>query len=123
MIKTTKKLIKKRVLKELFMISVCIITKNQSKNIKECLKRLTPLDYEIIVVDTGSTDNTKDIALEYTDKVFDYKWCDDFSAARNFSIGKATQDYVLIIDSDEFLTEFNKTELEDLIKNNNKYGQ
>ena len=121
MIKTTKKLIKKRVLKELFMISVCIITKNQSKNIKECLKRLTPLDYEIIVVDTGSTDNTKDIALEYTDKVFDYKWCDDFSAARNFSIGKATQEYVLIIDSDEFLTEVNKTELENLIRNNSKY--
>jgi len=103
------------------MISVCIITKNQSKNIRECLQRLIPLKYEIIVVDTGSTDNTKDVALEYTDKVFDYKWCDDFSAARNFSIRKATQDYVLIIDSDEFLTEFNKTELEDLIKNNNKY--
>jgi len=103
------------------MISVCIITKNQSKNIRECLNHLIPLKYEIIVVDTGSTDDTKEIALEYTDKVFDYKWCDDFSAARNFSIGKATQDYVMIIDSDEFLIEFNKTELENLVKNNSKY--
>jgi len=103
------------------MISICIITKNQSKNIRECLKCLIPLMYEIIVVDTGSTDNTKDVALEYTDKVFDYKWCNDFSAARNFSISKATQKYVMIIDSDEFLTGFNQIELEYLIKNNSKY--
>jgi len=100
------------------MISICIITKDESKNIRECLKRLIPLKFEIIVVDTGSIDNTKNIALEYTDKVFDYKWSNDFSAARNYSISKSSNEYVLIIDSDEYLVESNKEELEILVKKN-----
>jgi len=103
------------------MISVCIITKNESNNIRECLKRLVPYNYEIIVVDTGSSDETAKIAMEYTDKVYDFVWCDDFSVARNFSISKASNDYVLIIDSDEYLTELNAMELEKLILSNKEY--
>lgn len=86
-------------------ISVCIITKNEEKNIEKCLAPLMPYNFEIIVVDTGSTDRTKEIALKYTDKVYDFEWCDDFSAARNFSLKKASHNYVLILDSDEFLTD------------------
>ena len=86
-------------------ISVCIIAKNEEQNIENCLKPLKAYDWEIIVVDTGSTDRTKEIAEEYADKVLDYTWCDDFSAARNFSLEQASHDIILVIDSDEYLTE------------------
>ena len=86
-------------------ISVCIIAKNEEKNIEKCLAPLMPYNFEIIVVDTGSTDRTKEIAHKYTALVYDFEWVDDFSAARNFSLKKASHNYVLIIDCDEFLTE------------------
>ena len=86
-------------------ISVCIITKNEEERIEKCLAPLVPYNFEIIVVDTGSTDRTKEIALKYTDLVYDFEWINDFSAARNFSLKKASHNYVLILDSDEFLTE------------------
>lgn len=84
-------------------ISVCIITKNEEKNIEKCLAPLQPYGFEIIVVDTGSTDRTKEIARQYASKVYDFEWINDFSAARNFSLQKASHNYVLILDSDEFL--------------------
>lgn len=58
---------------------------------------------EIIVVDTGSEDETKAVAREFTDKVYDFEWCDDFSAARNFAKGKCAYSYILSIDADETL--------------------
>ena len=97
------------------MISICIIVKDEEKNIKKCLDKLSKLEYEIIVVDTGSTDNTKNIAKLYTDKVYDFTWCDDFSAARNFAIDQANQEYILMVDSDEFLVNFNKKDFEKLL--------
>lgn len=84
-------------------ISVCIIAKNEEQNIEKCLKPLRKYDWEIIVVDTGSTDRTKEIAGKYADKVLDFVWCDDFSAARNYSIEQASNDTILVIDSDEYL--------------------
>lgn len=86
-------------------ISVCIITKNEEVNIEKCLAPLMPYGFEIVVVDTGSTDRTKEVAAKYTDKIYDFEWCDDFSAARNFSLSKASHNYVLILDSDEFLVD------------------
>ena len=86
-------------------ISICIIAKNEQSNIEECLKPLRQYDWEIIVVDTGSTDHTKEIAGKYADKVLDFVWCDDFSAARNYSIEQASHDTILVIDSDEYLME------------------
>lgn len=97
------------------MISVCIITKNEQENIERCLKSLMPYEMEIIVVDTGSTDNTKDIVQRYTDKVFDFEWCDDFEAAKNFAISKATADYVMVLDSDESIESINEDKLKWLI--------
>ena len=87
-------------------ISVCIIAKNEETAIGKCLKPLRAYDWEIIVVDTGSTDRTKEIASAYADKVLDYTWCNDFSAARNYSIKQATHDMILVIDCDEYLTAF-----------------
>lgn len=100
------------------MISVCIIVKNDASNLSECLKRLDKYDFEIIVVDTGSTDSTKVIAQEHTERVFDFVWCDDFSKARNFAIAKASNDFILMVDSDEFITEIDVKRLEKLINEN-----
>lgn len=86
-----------------YPVSVCIIAKNEEKHIEACLEHLKPYHMEIVVVDTGSTDRTKEIALKYTDKVFDFVWIDDFSAARNFCAQKATNDWILAIDCDEYI--------------------
>ena len=63
---------------------------------------------EIIIVDTGSSDATKEIASCYTDQVYDFAWQDDFAAARNFSFSKATKDYIYVPDADEVLDEENR---------------
>ena len=100
-------------------ISVCMIAKNEDNHIEECLKRLRPCKFEIVVVDTGSVDRTVEIAHKYTDKVFHFAWCDDFSSARNFSIQQASNDWVLIIDCDEYLENANLADLEELLEGNN----
>lgn len=99
-------------------ISVCIITKNEEQNIENCLKPLRAYDWEIIVIDTGSNDRTKEIATKYADKVLDYTWTQDFSAARNFSIAQASYDTILVIDSDEFLLEIDIDTILTLIAKN-----
>lgn len=86
-------------------ISVCIIGKNEEKHIEKCLEPLTHYPFEIIYVDTGSTDRTKELAAKYTDKIYDFEWIGDFSAARNFSLSKASHNYVLVLDCDEYLIE------------------
>jgi len=87
----------------LFPLSVCIIAKNEEAHIEECLKRLVPYDFEIIFTDTGSTDQTLAIARKYTDRIFHFDWCDDFSAARNFCMEKASHDWILSLDCDEYI--------------------
>ena len=67
-------------------ISVCIITKNEADKLEKCLLSLKKYNLEIVVVDTGSTDNTPAIIDKYADVSGSYKWCDDFSKARNYSI-------------------------------------
>lgn len=99
----------------MYPVSVCMIAKNEEKNIEKCLAAVKPYDFEIIVVDTGSTDRTKEIAARYTDRIFDFTWIDDFSAARNFSLDKASNDFVLILDCDEIITEFDKKLTSDMI--------
>lgn len=85
------------------MLSVCYIVKNEEKNIRESLESIKNLADEIIIVDTGSTDNTKKICGEYTEKIFDYEWQNDYGSARNFSLSKATKEWILVLDADERL--------------------
>jgi len=82
-------------------LSLCMIVKNEAHNLRDCIEPLKPVLDEIIVVDTGSIDGTKDLAKSLGAKVFDYTWCDDFSAARNESIRHATGDYILWLDGDD----------------------
>ena len=77
-------------------ISLCMIVKNEEKNLERCLSSYAPLMDEIIVVDTGSTDKTKEIAAKFTDKIYDFTWINDFSAARNFSFEKANCNHNLL---------------------------
>ena len=97
-------------------ISVCIIAKNEEKNMEEFLTRIKPYDWEIIVLDTGSTDRTKEIALQYADIVSDFVWINDFSAARNRSMELANRDYILVLDCDELLTEIDPEGIIQLIE-------
>lgn len=83
-------------------LSAVLIVKNEEEILAAALESVKAFD-EIIVVDTGSTDRTKEIALRYTDKVYDFKWIDDFSAARNYAIEKATGDWCFSIDADHVL--------------------
>ena len=82
-------------------ISAFIIAKNEEARIATALKSLVSFCDEIIVVDTGSKDKTKQIALNYTDKIFKYIWVEDFSAARNFALKKCTGDWIIYLDADD----------------------
>lgn len=106
-------------------ISICIIGKNEEKNIENCLAPLMPYNFEIIYVDTGSTDRTKELAAKYTDKIYDFEWIGDFSAARNFSLSKASHNYVLVVDCDEYLTHLDPDGLQEAIEShsNKSVGQ
>lgn len=92
-------------------ISVCIIAKNEEKRIEKCLSSIKPYGFEIVVVDTGSTDKTKEIAAKYADKVLDFTWCDDFSAARNFSLQAASNNWIFMLDCDEWVKTIDVEEL------------
>lgn len=89
-------------------ISLCMIVKNEGERLSKCLDSLKDLVDEILIADTGSDDNTKEIAHEYGAKVFDFKWNDDFSEARNFIFEKATCDYIYSADADEELDHENQ---------------
>lgn len=84
-------------------ISLCMIVKNEEDSIVNCLDSVKDIVDEIIIVDTGSVDDTKAICSQYTDKIFDFEWIDDFAAARNFSFSKATMHYILWLDADDIL--------------------
>ena len=89
-------------------ISLCMIVKNEERVLARCLDSIADLMDEIIIVDTGSTDATKEIAAKYTDKIYDFAWIDDFSAARNFAFSKANMEYIYSADADEVLDEENR---------------
>ena len=88
-------------------ISLCMIVKNEEKVLARCLDSIVDLMDEIIIVDTGSTDQTKKIAMQYTNQIYDFTWIQDFSAARNFAFSKATKEYIYTADADEVLDEEN----------------
>lgn len=101
-------------------ISVCIITKNEAENLEKCLAALAQHPFEIVVVDTGSSDASIKIAQKYTDRVYTYHWTGDFSAARNYAADLASHNTILSVDTDEFLADIDWEELQNLISQNEK---
>lgn len=85
-------------------ISLCMIVKNEEDVLGRCLESVGNAVDEIILVDTGSEDQTKEIAKRYTKKIFDFPWQNDFSAARNFSLSKASMEYCFWLDADDVIT-------------------
>lgn len=84
-------------------LSLCMIVKNEEKTLARCLDSVRGIMDEIIIVDTGSTDQTKKIASAYTPYIYDFKWVDNFSSARNYSFSLATMDYIMWMDADDVL--------------------
>lgn len=97
-------------------ISLCMIVKNEQAVIGRCLDCVKDIVDEIIIVDTGSNDLTKSIASQYTDKIYDFEWIEDFSAARNFSFSKSTKDYIMWLDADDIILEADRKKLLELKK-------
>ena len=97
-------------------LSLCMIVKNEGAHMARCLSSLKPVVDEIIVVDTGSTDETKMLAEVFGAKVFDYAWADDFAAARNYSLAQAKGDWILVMDADEIISTKDHGRLRELIK-------
>ena len=90
----------------IFRLSACLIMRDSAKDLPRCLKSLKKADCdEIIITDTGSKDDSIAIAKQYTDKIFSIPWTGDFSAAKNASLARATGDWVVFLDADEFFTE------------------
>lgn len=86
-------------------ISLCLIVKNEEKVLARCLDSVKGFADEIVIVDTGSADETKKIAERYTDRIYDFVWRDDFSAARNYSFSLASMDYCMWLDADDVVPE------------------
>ena len=99
-----------------------MIVKDEEIVLKEFLNSVKDYVDEIVIVDTGSKDNTKSIALEFTLKIFDFEWSDDFSAARNFSISKATGEWILILDADEVISKDDLLKIKTIIEDDNYLG-
>ncbi|CAG1020908.1 partial heptose III glucuronosyltransferase, partial [Methylococcales bacterium] len=85
-------------------VTLSMIVKNESKYLRGCLDSVFGAVDEIVIVDTGSNDDTIAIAEEYGAKVFHFPWQNDFSMARNFALEKSTGDWILYLDADERLT-------------------
>ena len=96
-------------------LSVCMIVKNEERFLGQCLASVKDIADELIVIDTGSTDRTVEIARENGAQVGYFEWCDDFAAARNASITPATGDWILFLDADEELSSIEKAELPQLL--------
>jgi glycosyltransferase involved in cell wall biosynthesis len=97
-------------------ISLCMIVKNEEAWLGQCLTSVKDLVDEIVIVDTGSADKTKEIAKKFNANVFDFVWFDDFAAARNFSISKAKGDWILWLDADEALAKKDHEYIRKIVK-------
>lgn len=97
-------------------ISQCMIVKNEEKNIEKALTWAKDIVYEQIVVDTGSTDRTVQIAEEMGAKVFHFKWIDDFSAAKNYALDQAVGTWIIFCDADEYFTEEGTKLIPEIVK-------
>lgn len=98
-------------------LSVCLIVKDEEETIARVLACARRFADELVVVDTGSTDRTVEIAKGFTEGIYFFEWRDDFSAARNFAFEKAKSDYVMWLDADDVVTDEDGEKIKALVKN------
>ncbi len=101
-------------------ISACTIAKNEEKNIRHWVNSVKRFADEIIVVDTGSTDRTREIAAEAGAELYEFPWCNDFSAAKNFALDKANGNWVVMLDADEYFDEASQQKLRNVLQKYHK---
>jgi glycosyltransferase involved in cell wall biosynthesis len=99
-------------------LSVCMIVKNEEKNLPTALRSVEGFADEVVVVDTGSEDRTVEVARSHDAKVFHFPWCDDFAAARNESLKHATKDYILWLDGDDEIDADNRRLIKEHLRKN-----
>ncbi|NGP43865.1 glycosyltransferase family 2 protein [Bacillaceae bacterium SIJ1] len=92
-------------------ISLCMIVKNEEEVLGDCLESVKGIADEINILDTGSTDRTKEVAARFTDRIYDFEWVDHFAKARNAAFAKATKPYILWLDADDLLLEKDRVKL------------
>ena len=97
------------------LISLVMIVRNEESTLARCLESVKEIVDEIVIVDTGSQDKTKEIAKSFGAMVYDFVWIDDFSEARNFALSKASYEYILVLDADEYIVSGGKKELQEVI--------
>lgn len=103
-------------------LNLVMIVKNEERCLARCLTSVKNLVDDIIIVDTGSEDSTKQIALSFGAKVFDYVWKNDFSDARNFALSKSDSDWNLILDADEYLVQGSRQDISEFLENTDVLG-
>lgn len=104
------------------MITLSMIVKNEEKYLRDCLDSVKGVVDEIVLVDTGSTDNTVKIAEEFGAKIFNYTWKNDFADARNFALSKSSCGWILYLDADERLNKSSIQELKKITQSKDKKG-
>jgi len=97
-------------------LALCMIARNEEANLSRCLESVKGVVDEIVIVDTGSTDRTVEIARQYEAKIVSHRWNDDFAVARNVSLSHATSDWILVLDADEALAEEDRGRLRALLR-------
>jgi glycosyltransferase involved in cell wall biosynthesis len=112
----------KAIKEETESLSICMIVKNEEKHLEQCLASIKSIASEIIIVDTGSTDGTIQIAKKFGARIFHYEWNDDFAAARNFALDKVTQAWTFILDADEKIAEKDILKIRQLLKEKKVYN-
>lgn len=95
-------------------VSLCMIVRDEEDVLERCLESIADVVDEIIIVDTGSVDNTRKIAGKFTNKIYDFQWIDDFAAARNYAFSKGTGEYLLWMDADDIFPTTEKRKFFDL---------
>lgn len=95
-------------------VSLCMIVRNEEDVLARCLESAADLVDEIVIVDTGSTDRTREIAERFTSRIYDFTWTDDFAAARNYAFSLAEKDYCMWLDADDVLLEADRTAFQTL---------
>lgn len=96
-------------------LTLSMIVKNEEKYLQECLESVQNIADEIVIVDTGSIDNTLEIAKKFNSKIFNYKWTNDFADARNFALSKSTGNWILYLDADERVSTNSINEIKKII--------